>query len=423
MGKLAIHGGQPVKANLNPGMLRGAMVVGAEEEARVSQVVRSKSLNRYYGPDCQDMVKKLEDTISEQFNIPYVLGVTSGTAALVVALKALGIGYGDKVIVPANTFTATPGSVICANAVPVYCDIDETLNLDPDDLERVYDEEVKAILVVHINGQSCDMDKVMAFAKAHDLYVIEDVAQSLGCSYKGQVCGTIGDIGIYSFQMQKILTAGEGGAVVTRDLTLFERAVRYHDQGGFRDKARYGIEDAQLSGAFAGQNYRMSEPTGAIMLAQWEKMDSIIAAMRGKHKKIRAAVKAELPSIQFRKTVDEDGDICCMLGIALANEEQGKQFVEAMMAENLFCLFMYGGRPIYEVAPYFLDKITAEKNNFPFDYPFKHPLNYSKDMCPKVTGILQRTAMIPISPIMTDDEADEIIAGIIKVYQGLGFAD
>src|SRR5690606_13901568 len=121
------------------------------------------------GPNQLRNVEQLENEISQKFGVPYTLGVTSGTAALIVALKALGIGYGDKVIVPGNTFTATPGAVICSNAVPVYVDMDDTLNMDPADLDRVMDDEVRAIIAVHINGQAADMDPIMAFARKHNL--------------------------------------------------------------------------------------------------------------------------------------------------------------------------------------------------------------------------------------------------------------
>jgi 8-amino-3,8-dideoxy-alpha-D-manno-octulosonate transaminase len=424
MEKLAIHGGTPVRKEMVIGMLRGAMVVGREEEERVAQVMRAGSMSRYYGPDNQAAVSTFEDRMAEAYGVPYVLNVTSGTAALIVALKALGIGYGDKVIVPANTFTATPGAVICCNAVPVYVDMDETLNMDPGDLERVMDDEVKAIIVVHINGQSCDMDRILPFARKYNLPIVEDVAQSFGASYKGQLCGTFGEINAFSFQMQKILTAGEGGAVATRDFRLFERAVRYHDQGSFRDKARYAPEGSGITVGepFVGQNFRMTEMAGAVMLEQWEKREQIISSMRKHHRRIKQTLTAELPGIQFRKTVDESGDICCILAFLHDDADKAKQFVEAMVAENVFTYFMYGAKPIY-LTPFLLNKITIEKNNFPFDYAFKNPVDYYEGMCPNAEQIMPRMTLMPISPIMTDTEADEIIEAVIKVYRGLGLLE
>jgi 8-amino-3,8-dideoxy-alpha-D-manno-octulosonate transaminase len=413
--QLAIHGGKPVRSVRFPPMLRGALVFGEEEMSHVDKVVAGKSPFRYYGPDLQGAVETFERTMAERLGVPYVLGVTSGTAALIVALKALGIGYGDKVIVPANTFTATAGAVVCANAVPVFVDADETLNLDPDDLERVMDDEVKAVIAVHINGSPCDMDRVTAFARKYGLAVIEDVAQSLGATYKGKYCGTIGDIGAFSFQMQKILTAGEGGAVVTNSPDLFERAVRYHDQGNFRDKGKYRITPKY---SLIGQNYRMNEMTGAVLVEQWKKLDTIISNMRRHHRAIREAVTAELPGVRIRPSVDPEGDIGCVFAMLHPSKAAADAFVAAMNAENVFCYKMYGGEPVY-LQSIILHQQTTDKDNFPFNYPFKKPVVYGRGMCPRAEDILARTTLIPVSPVMSDEDAQDIVRAIVKVYRGL----
>ncbi|MDQ0920232.1 DegT/DnrJ/EryC1/StrS aminotransferase family protein [Paenibacillus sp. V4I5] len=415
MEKLAIDGGKPIRSTPLPPPFRGSMLIGEEEINSVSKVLAAKSPFRYYGPDMQYAVKALEDMIARDLNIPYVLGVSSCTAGLVVAMKALGIGYGDKVIVPANTFIATAGAVVSSNAVPVYVDMDETLNLDADDLERVYDDEVKAIIVVHINGSPCDMDKIMAFAKKRNIYVIEDVAQSQGCTYKGKICGTIGDIGVFSFQMNKMLTAGEGGAVITSNPELFERAVRYHDQGMFRDKDRFQIEPQYV---MSGQNYRMSELTGAVMIEQWKKLDTVIGTMRRHHRKIRSYILAEMPKVRFRAAVDDDGDTGCVLGIVHSTLERAQEYAAAMKAENVSTHAMYDGIPCYMI-PCFFEQRTAEKDNFPYNYPFKNPVVYTKDMCPKCDDLLGRITITLISPILTDEEADEIATAAVKVLKAL----
>ncbi|WNR46840.1 DegT/DnrJ/EryC1/StrS family aminotransferase [Paenibacillus roseipurpureus] len=416
--KLAIHGGTAVRSIPLPPLLRGALVIGGEEKEEVDRVIDSKALFRYYGNDVQHCVERLEHQIAQEANVPYALGVTSGTAALIVALKALGIGYGDKVIVPANTFTATAGAVICANAVPVYADIDESMNLDPHDLERVYDNEVKAIIAVPINGTPCDMDGIMAFAREKGIYVIEDVAQSLGTTYKGRFAGSIGHIGTFSFQMQKTITAGEGGAIITHDAGLFERAVRYHDQGSFREKMRYGFETGEQQ-AFAGQNYRMSELTGAVLLAQWKKLDPIISVMRHRQQAARRAIEARLPQVRFRKSPDPAGDTGSVLGLFLPDAETAVRFAQAVEAEGVTCFRMYGGRPIY-MTPFLLHQRTAEKNNFPFDFPFRHPVAYKPGMCPVAEDLLSRYVHIPISPTLTERDAEDIAEAVVKVYEGLG---
>jgi 8-amino-3,8-dideoxy-alpha-D-manno-octulosonate transaminase len=415
MEQLAIDGGKPIRSKQLPPGYRGALQIGSEEIDSVSKVLAARSPFRYYGPDMQYAVRTLEDMMARDLNVPYVLAVSSGTAGLVVALKALGVGYGDKVIVPGNTFVATAGAVVCSNAVPVYVDMDESLNLDPDDLERVYDEEVKAIIVVHINGSACDMDKIMAFAKKHNIYVIEDVAQSQGCTYKGRICGTIGDIGVYSFQMNKMLTSGEGGAVVTSNPELFERAVRYHDQGSFRDRDRFQIDPKHI---VSGQNYRMSELAGAVMIEQWKKLDTIIGTMRKHHRNIRTAVAAELPDVQFRRAADDDGDTGCVFGIIHPTLEQAQLFAKAMVAENVSAHSMYDGIPVYMI-PCFFEQRTTDKDNFPYNYPFKQPVVYTKEMCPKCADLLGRITITLISPVLTDEDAMDIAKATIKVLKSL----
>lgn len=416
MSKLAIEGGPPARSKPLPPNYPGASVMGAEEAEQASRTILARSPFRYYGPGMQHAVQALEDAMAKDLGVPYVLGVTSCTAALIVALKALGIGYGDKVIVPAKTFLATPGAVVCAGAVPVFVDVDESLNLDPGDLERVMDDEVKAIIAVSILGNPVDMDPVMAFARKHGLYVIEDVAQSCGAKYKGAYTGTIGDIGVFSFQMNKVITAGEGGALVTRDPQLFDRAVRYHDQGMFRQKARYEMDSPEETNAFIGQNYRMSELTGAVMIEQWHKLDGIVAAMKKQCGSIRASLAAELPTMRFRKTADPDGDIGSNLGMILPSAEAAQQFVKALHAERIGVYILYGGKPVYMIPQLFRQQ-TAEKDNFPFNYPFEQPVTYTENMCPSAVDLIPRTVYLPVSPTLTDQDVREIVEGIVKVYK------
>ncbi|MFD0713774.1 DegT/DnrJ/EryC1/StrS family aminotransferase [Paenibacillus sp. GCM10027626] len=418
MEKLAIHGGEPLRKGPLPPNYPGAMLMGEAEAIASADVIKARSPFRYYGPDMQHAVRRLEERMCSDFGVPYSLGVTSGTAALIVALRAVGVGYGDKVIVPANTFVATPGSVICCNAVPVFADIDDTMNIDPNDLERVMDDEVKAIIAVPIIGTPCDMDPIMEFARKHNIAVIEDVAQSCGVKYKGKYQGTIGDIGAFSFQINKILTAGEGGAVMTRERSYFERALRYHDQGNIREKDLYGIDSPDDLYAFAGQNYRMSELSGAVVLEQWNKLEGIIAHMKRCWNAARSALLAELPGIRFRPSPDEDGELGSNLGIVLSSADEAKQFSDALEAENISNYILYGGNPVYNF-PQIIHQRTADRDGFPFNYPFKRPVRYTAGMCPKAEDLIPRVVFIPISPVLADIDVEQIVAGIVKVYRGL----
>lgn len=419
MKKLAIEGGTPARSKPLPPNYPGAVVMGQEEADFASKVILAQSPFRYYSPDPQTAAEKLENAMSAEMSIPYVLGVTSGTASLIVSMKALGIGYGDKVIVPANTFLATPGAVVCCNAVPVFCDIDESLNIDPAALEEVYDENVKAIIVVPILGNPVDMDPVLAFARSKNIAVIEDVAQSCGVKYKGQYGGTIGTIGAFSFQMNKIITAGEGGAVVTRDLNLFERALRYHDQGLVRHRTRYGIDSPDDEFAIVGQNYRMSDITGAVVFEQWKKLPDIVASMRKSHEAIKSALAAQFPELKFRHCPDpDDGQIGSNLGIILPSAEATTKFTQAMQAENIGAHILYAGKPAYRT-PAIFNQRTSDKDNFPFNYPFKNPVVYTENMCPRAIDLVPRSAFIPVAPTLTEQDVEEIIEGATKVFHSL----
>ncbi|QHE53031.1 DegT/DnrJ/EryC1/StrS aminotransferase family protein [Pontibacillus sp. HMF3514] len=420
MGKLAIEGGCPVRNHPLPPDYPGATMMGEEEVEAVNKVIKAQSPFRFYGENVQHTVDQLEEMMAKDLEVPYVLGVSSCTAAIVIALKALGVGYGDKVIVPSVTFIATAGAVISANAVPVFVDVDASLNLDPNDLERVMDDEVKAIIAVPLSGNPNDMDSIMAFAKKHNIYVIEDVAQSCGIKYKGRHQGTIGDIGVFSFQMNKILTAGEGGAIATKDKNLFERIVRYHDQGSFRAgiKNKFDIESSDIQSSFAGQNYRMSEITGAILVEQWKKLDRIINATKKSRKYIMDAVAEKLPNIKFQKCIDDEGHVGIAFGIQFEKPNDAKLFHDALNSENVGCRFIYRRKPVYRFDQIFHQR-TTEKDNFPFNYPFKKPVLYTENMCPNAEYYLQRTIQVPISPMFTDQDVHDVITGIVKVYDTL----
>ncbi|HZG57951.1 DegT/DnrJ/EryC1/StrS family aminotransferase [Paenibacillus sp.] len=417
MKPLAIDGGPPARSKPLPPNYPGAVMFGREEAVAVTGVVAEQSPFRYYGCNPPHAVRALEDRMAAALGVPYVLGVSSCTAALIVALKALGIGYGDKVIVPANTFHATPGAVVCSHAVPVFADVDDTLNLDPNALEQLIDDEVKAIIVVPILGNPVDLDPILAIARRHGIPVIEDAAQSCGASYKGRPVGTAADIGVFSFQMNKIITSGEGGAIVTRDPALFERAVRYHDQGQFRESARYGME-ADPAGAFVGQNYRMGELAGAVLLEQWDKLERIVESMRMNAKAIRSALTASIPELRFRREVDPKGSLGSALGMILPTAEDARRFVDALHAENIQVFLLYGGLPAYRV-PQIFHQRTAEASGFPFNFPFKRPVVYTEDMCPSAVDLIARTVYLPVSPLLSPKDVEEIVEGIVKVHHFL----
>jgi len=413
--KLALYGGKPVREIPLQTAYPGASVYGEEEKRAVMEVLDNKSPYRYYGPNVLGKAKEFETSFTKKIGNRFTLGVTSGTAALVVALKAAGIGPGDKVIVPACTFLATAGAVICAGAVPVFADIDESLNMDPDSIGKVVDKYTKAIIPVPILGNPCEMDRIMKKAKEYNLIVIEDVAQSCGSKYKGQYSGTFGDINCFSLQINKIITTGDGGAVSTNDEKLYERAVRYHDQGMYREKEGFLATNAN-DDIFIGQNYRMNEVTGAIALEQLKKLDSIIDSMR----KIKYLIKGQINNIDglsFRRINDKEGDAGNALIALLPNKDIAKEFRKALIAENIPTNCIYNGEPVYMIPQLYYQK-TADKNGFPFNQ-FSEKVIYTKDMCPNAIELMSRNISINLCPVYSERDAEDIVKAIRKVAKYL----
>ena len=252
-------------------------------------------------------VLTFEKEFAQRMTTKFALAVTSGTAALEVAYNALGIGPGDEVILPAWTWHSDATAVVRAGALPVFAEIDESFNIDPDDIEHRITPNTKVLVAVHLQGAPADMDKILAIARKHNLKVLEDSAQAVGASYKGKPTGSMGDIGIFSHQASKTITSGEGGSVITNDPVLFERASRFHDVGGLRGPHHAIVGTPQVS-PFVGTNFRMSEFTGGVMLAQIRKLDTILAAVRRNAQRVYEGVR-DLPGIQFRHLPDPAGEI------------------------------------------------------------------------------------------------------------------
>src|SRR5437867_8282201 len=218
--------GKPVREKPLKGDYWGPEFYDEKERQELLDVHSSRRPFRWYGPGDQPPMKvaTFEKEFATRMQTGFALAVTSGTAALQSALAALEVGPGDEVILPAWTWHSCFNAIVLAGALPVFAEIDESFNLDPNDIERHITAHTKLILVVHLLGNPADMDRILAVARKHSLKVLEDCAQSVGASYKGRPLGSMGDIGIYSLQINKSIWAGEGGALVMNNPLLFERA-------------------------------------------------------------------------------------------------------------------------------------------------------------------------------------------------------
>lgn len=410
--KLAINGGTPIRSEVMPSPYPGASAYGQEEIDAAVEVLKAKSPFRYYGPSAVlGKAKEFEKSLSTYIGVNHTLGVTSCTASLVVALKAAGVGIGDKVIIPACTFIATAGAVVAAGAVPVFCDIDDSFTIDPKKIGACVDKYTKALIAVPILGNPCRMDEIMEEAKKYNLMVIEDVAQSMGSTYKGKKSGSFGDLGCFSMQINKMISTGEGGAVCTNDPKLYERAVRYHDHGMFREREGFLSTNA-ADDIFLGQNYRMSEITGAIATAQLKKLPGMIEHFRKLKKIIVDGIK-DIPGIQMVRVNDPEGECGCTTQFILPTEEKCKEFIDALNAENVRAFRLYGGQPIYMV-PQIMGKRTVDPNGFPFNQ-FDEEIVYTPEMCPVALDLMARTVTFTIGVEHGEQEAMDYVNGIKKV--------
>ncbi|HUX20021.1 MAG TPA: DegT/DnrJ/EryC1/StrS family aminotransferase, partial [Spirochaetia bacterium] len=297
---LALHGGPKAKRSENLPMFPGGLEIGEEEKKEVLEVLDAKYLFRYYGPkQAPSKVGRLEEEYRAYLGAKHCLAVNSCTSALITALVAVGVGPGDEVIVPAYTFFASVAAVVAAKATPIVAEIDDTLTMDPKDIERRITSRTKAIVVVHMRGIPAQMDEIMAIARKHKLKVVEDVAQANGGTYRGQKLGTFGDAGCFSLQFHKIITSGEGGIVSTNDDLIYTRAQAYHDVAACWRKERFAPPEFEGE-IFFGVNFRMSELTGAVALAQLRKLEMLLGRMRENKNRIIAGL-AGVRGIDLRR--------------------------------------------------------------------------------------------------------------------------
>jgi 8-amino-3,8-dideoxy-alpha-D-manno-octulosonate transaminase len=407
-GKQSLPPDSPVH-NLHP----GASMLNEEEVQEVLAVIKSRSLSRDYGPDRLDMVSRFEQEFASKMGSSYALAVTSGTAALKVALVAAGVGPGDEVIVPAVTFIATPGSVVILGAVPIFCEVDESMTMDPDDLESKITSRTRAIFPVHLWGTPCKMDRIMEVARKHDLKVIEDCAQSTGATYQGRPIGTLGDLGAFSMQFGKIITSGEGGVLVTEDAELYERAVRYHDQGSFREKTRFPGFTPKLD-PFVGENFRVGELTGAVALIQLRKIDQIVGGLRARFNRFKAGV-TDIPGVRIRPTNDDAGHLGVHWDLIFDDAETCSKFSDAMRDLGHSTNLGYGASPVY-MRPQILNQETASPQANPWNSPsYNGETKYGKGLCPKTEDLLRRVLLITsVNPLYPEEKIDGLIDAVRK---------
>lgn len=387
------------------------------EETYVLRVLRKKRVFRYTGKDKEESeAYQLERLYQQRVATKHCLAVNAGTSALVAAMVGAEIGPGDEVIVPGYTYIATAAAVLIARAVPVIVEVDDTLTMDPKAFEAAITPHTKAVIPVHMRGVPAQMDEILDVARRHHLIVIEDVAQANGGSYKGNPLGSMGHAGCFSFQQYKLITAGEGGMVATNDDNIFRRARIYHDSAlAFWDS---GL--AKDNGNFVGENYRMSELNAALALAQSQRIDALVSALRHIKTKIIDGIK-DLPQIVLQRIPDPEGDVSYSLLFYLPTAEHALRFSDLLKAEGVMngTINQNNGiadRHIYKNWSYVLQKRGSSEKDNPWNCAsYRGSVQYSENMCPNTLNWLSRAVAIGLHQRMTEQDTDDIISAIRNV--------
>lgn len=413
VGRLAIDGGEPVRKTLLE-FPKGAGLLGEEERQAVLEVLQSGSLFRYYGPNLLGKVSQFERALEAFAGSPYAVATSSGTAALRCSLAALGVGCGDEVIVPAFTFIATVNAVVLAGAVPVFAEVDDSLGLDHADVAAKINSRTAAVVAVHLENVACDMDPLLEVIGAAGIALIEDAAQAMGATYRTRRVGSIGTIGAFSLQLEKNVTAGEGGAVTTADEDLYRRAARYQDQGGQFVTSYKGERGTQLDESFVGENLRMTEIAGAIASVQLGRLPGLLERLRANHARVAHAI-GEVDGMSPRRIPDPDGQGGSSLTWFLPDPQVARRFARALLAEGVPCAQMYGGRPVY-ANPSILERRTASMKGGPW-HCAEHPttVEYRMGMCPTTEELVARSVIVPVGAQWSEGECGQVAEAVLKV--------
>lgn len=378
--------------------------IGKEEIAELTKVIETRSLFKINNKlkESEQVEGKLRRLLGSQ----YPIFLTSGHAALTSALVALGIGPGDEVIVPAYTYIATAMAVVAAGAIPIIAESDDSLTLCPIDTEKKITKRTKAIMPVHIQGFPCNMDAIMALAKKYGIAVVEDACQADGGSYKGKRLGTIGDAGGLSFNYFKIVSSGEGGALLTDNCEIFEKALIYQDSSAV---AFFGnqMEGFETQG-FCGNEYRSNELCAAVMNVQLDRLDGILADLRKNKKYIMDSLK---DVAKFIPSNDIAGDCGTTVAFQFDSEEKARKFATAEGVGG--GLPIDTGKHVYKHWTPIMEKRGAVH---PLMDPFKMEANkdivpdYRQDMCPDTLERLSKVVYVGVDPEDDAEKLDEKIA-------------
>ncbi|MFV0539724.1 MAG: DegT/DnrJ/EryC1/StrS family aminotransferase [Aestuariibaculum sp.] len=353
----------------------GFELFGDLERNELQDVLSSGVLMRYGFDGMRNghwKAKTLEQELSRTLNVAHTQLVSSGTAAVTVALAAAGVGAGDEVIMPTFTFVASFEAVMILGAIPILVDIDDTLAVDPQAVEKAITPKTKAVMVVQMCGSMGKMDVLQAICKKHDLLLIEDACQAIGGSYKGKTLGSIGDLGCFSFDFVKTITCGEGGAVVTNNKQYYLNADHYSDHG----HDHIGKDRGAETHPFLGYNFRISELHAAVGLAQVKRLPEFLKIQKNHYNILRKTL-SEIPEVTFRSVPEGGEESYAFLNFFLPSMETATLATNAFKNNGIDGCFHYYNNNWHYIRKW--EHLKELKSLFPISDEVKNGLEYLKD--------------------------------------------
>ena len=400
MEKIALYGGEKTKTTPYGTGKR----FGKEELALLEEALNQNTLFYWYGKMTRELCRKFAD----MYGAKYCAASSSGTASIHVALGAVGVGPGDEVITSPITDMGSVIGILFQNATPIFADLDpNSYNMTAESVAAKITDRTKAIVVVHLAGNACEIDKIVELAHAKGIYVIEDCAQAYGCKYKGRYVGTFGDIGCYSLNDFKHISAGDGGMILTDNEEFYHNAVMFAD----KNYNRFGTEVAKNVSTL-GINYRMNELTAAVGIAQLDKVEDICAKRHAYGDKLNEALQG-IPGLYPHKVLPDCECSYWFYMLRIDAEEFGadrNEFAKALQAEGVPAGAGY--------IPYCVYQYDMFKNRTAYpggsNYPFGDT-RYNAGDCPNAEAILATAVKLVVNEFYTQQDLEDTIRAIRKV--------
>lgn len=376
----------------------GTHYIGKEEIKAAKKVLKSKSLFRYHGPKLLYKTDEFEQNMKDYLGVKYVLACSNGGSAIKLCCIANGIGPGDEVLMSPFTFIASASSVLACGAVPKFVDIDETMNINPNEIEKNISSKTKAILAIHMQGQPCDMNKIMKIAKKHNLIVIEDTAQAFGAELNGKKTGTIGDCGAFSLQAGKTITSGEGGFIATNSKKIYDIAKMYHDNGGFRVGCDYPTWENKNT--IFGENFKITELQSAIANEQLKKINTILKKQKKNYDYVIDHIDKNF--YKLRPYVKNSKLVFSNISIEFDTENECNKFIKYMndngIGFNIYCSNLINAFDTFKY------ENSWHHSKFPYNIS-----KYYKTKCPNAESLFRRVAWFSLSASLKKKHLKHIV--------------